>query len=155
MMDIKFYAATDVGRQRDHNEDNYLVDPKLHLFVVADGMGGHAAGEVASQISVHEVSRVVRENSDVIDRYVKSHDMTARQEILAVLEHAVQTACASIYHRSQNEPDKRGMGTTTSALLIAGDRGFIAHVGDSRVYLLRQAQVHQLTEDHSLVNELV
>jgi serine/threonine protein phosphatase PrpC/CRP-like cAMP-binding protein len=154
-VELKFFAATDVGRQRDHNEDNYLVDPKLHLFVVADGMGGHAAGEVASQIAVHEVSRVVRENADVIDRYVKSHDMNARQEILVVLEHAVQTACASIYHRSQNEPDKRGMGTTTSALLIAGDRGFIAHVGDSRIYLLRQSQVHQLTEDHSLVNELV
>jgi serine/threonine protein phosphatase PrpC/CRP-like cAMP-binding protein len=154
-VELKFFAATDVGRQRDHNEDNYLVDPKLHLFVVADGMGGHAAGEVASQIAVHEVSRVVRENADVIDRYVKGKDMSARQEILVVLEHAVQTACASIYHRSQNEPDKRGMGTTTSALLIAGDRGFIAHVGDSRIYLLRQSQVHQLTEDHSLVNELV
>src|SRR6185312_12456315 len=143
------------GRQRDHNEDNYLVDPTLHLFVVADGMGGHAAGEVASQIAVHEVSRVVRENADVIERYAKEHDAQARQEILAVMEHAVQTACASIYHRGQAEAEKRGMGTTTSALLIAGDRGFIAHVGDSRIYLLRQNQVHQLTEDHSLINELV
>jgi serine/threonine protein phosphatase PrpC len=154
-MDLKFFAATDVGRQRDHNEDNYLVDPKLHLFVVADGMGGHAAGEVASQISVHEVSRVVRENHDVIDRYSDSHDMNARQELLVMMEHAVQTACASIFQRGQAEPEKRGMGTTTSALLIAGDRGFIAHVGDSRIYLLRQGQVHQLTEDHSLLNELV
>lgn len=154
-MELKFFAATDVGRQRDHNEDNYLVDPKLHLFVVADGMGGHAAGEVASQISVHEVSRVVRENEDVIGRYVKAHDMNARQEILVMMEHAVQTACASIYHRGQVEQEKRGMGTTTSALLVAGDRGFIAHVGDSRIYLLRQGQVHQLTEDHSLINELV
>jgi len=118
-------------------------------------MGGHAAGEVASQIAVHEVSRIVRENADVIERYSKEHDAQARQEILAVMEHAVQTACASIYHRGQAEPDKRGMGTTTSALLIAGDRGFIAHVGDSRIYLLRQNQVHQLTEDHSLINELV
>jgi serine/threonine protein phosphatase PrpC/CRP-like cAMP-binding protein len=154
-LELKFFAATDVGRQRDHNEDNYLVDPKLHLFVVADGMGGHAAGEVASQISVHEVSRVVRENEDVLGRYVKSHDMNARQEILVMMEHAVQTACASIYHRGQVEQEKRGMGTTTSALMIAGDRGFIAHVGDSRIYLLRQGQVHQLTEDHSLINELV
>jgi serine/threonine protein phosphatase PrpC len=118
-------------------------------------MGGHAAGEVASQIAVHEVSRIVRENADVIERYAKEHDAQARQEILAVMEHAVQTACASIYHRGQAEADKRGMGTTTSALLIAGDRGFIAHVGDSRIYLLRQNQVHQLTEDHSLINELV
>jgi len=154
-VELKFFAATDIGRQRDHNEDNYLVDPTLHLFVVADGMGGHAAGEVASQIAVHEVSRVVRENADVIERYAKDHDAQARQEILAVMEHAVQTACASIYHRGQAEPEKRGMGTTTSALLVAGDRGFIAHVGDSRIYLLRQNQVHQLTEDHSLINELV
>jgi serine/threonine protein phosphatase PrpC/CRP-like cAMP-binding protein len=154
-VELKFFAATDIGRQRDHNEDNYLVDPKLKVFVVADGMGGHAAGEVASQISVHEVSRVVRENADVIERYAAQHDVNGRQEILAVMEHAVQTACASIYHRGQAEPDKRGMGTTTSALLIAGDRGFIAHVGDSRIYLLRQGQVHQLTEDHSLINELV
>ena len=154
-MELKFFAATDVGRQREQNEDNYLVDPKLHLFVVADGMGGHAAGEVASQISVHEVSRVVRENADVLDRYNAQHDMDARQEILVMMEHAVQTACASIYQRAQTDADKRGMGTTTSALLIAGDRGFIAHVGDSRIYLLRGGQVHQLTEDHSLINELV
>jgi serine/threonine protein phosphatase PrpC/CRP-like cAMP-binding protein len=118
-------------------------------------MGGHAAGEVASQIAVHEVSRVVRENGDVIERYTKSHDMNARQELLVMMEHAVQTACGSIYARGQAEPEKRGMGTTTSSLLIAGDRGFIAHVGDSRIYLLRQGQVHQLTEDHSLINELV
>jgi serine/threonine protein phosphatase PrpC/CRP-like cAMP-binding protein len=154
-VELKFFAATDVGRQRDHNEDNYLVEPELHLFVVADGMGGHAAGEVASQIAVHEVARVVRENADVIERYSSGKDPGAREEILAVMEHALQTACASIYHRGQDEPDKRGMGTTTSALLVAGDRGFIAHVGDSRIYLLRQSQVHQLTEDHSLINELV
>ena len=154
-MELKFYAATDVGRQREHNEDNYLVDPKLHLFVVADGMGGHAAGEVASQISVHEISRIVRENADVIHKYAQTQDLTERQEILVMLEHAVQTACATIFQRGQTDADKRGMGTTTSCLLLVGERGFIAHVGDSRVYLLRQGQLHQLTEDHSLINELV
>jgi serine/threonine protein phosphatase PrpC len=157
-MDIKFFAATDVGRQREHNEDNFLVDPKLRLFVVADGMGGHAAGEVASQISVHELCRAVRESSDIIQRYASGQvqDVAeARQEILALLEHAIQHACSAIYKAGQADATKRGMGTTTSALLLVGDRGFIAHVGDSRIYLVRQGQVHQITEDHSLVNELV
>src|SRR5690349_21154976 len=157
-LEIQFFAATDVGRQREHNEDNFLIDPKLRLFVVADGMGGHAAGEVASQIAVHELCRAVRENVDIIQRYNAGQveDVAeARQEILQVLEHAVQHACAAIYHAGQEDPQKRGMGTTTSALLLVGDRGFIAHVGDSRIYLLRQGQVHQITEDHSLVNELV
>lgn len=155
-MEIKFFAATDIGRQRDHNEDNYLVDPKLHLFVVADGMGGHAAGEVASQIAVHTVCRTVRENADVIERHRDSPDSpTARQEILAVMEHAIQSATCEVYRRAQEDAAKRGMGTTCSVLLLVGSRGFIAHVGDSRIYLVRQGQVHQITEDHSLLNELV
>jgi serine/threonine protein phosphatase PrpC len=151
MMNIKFCAATDVGRQRDHNEDNYLVDPKLHLFVVADGMGGHAAGEVASQIAVHAVCRTIRENADVIDKHQNNpDDAGARQELLAILEHAIQTATSEVFHRAQEDSEKRGMGTTCSALLVVGDRGFIAHVGDSRIYLLRENEVHQITEDHSL-----
>jgi serine/threonine protein phosphatase PrpC len=154
-VELKFFAATDVGRQREHNEDNFLIDPALNLFVVADGMGGHAAGEVASQIAVHEVSRVARESTDLIKRYAKEGKAEDRTAILAALEHSIQSACSAIFHRGQAEQEKRGMGTTTSALLIAGDRGFIAHVGDSRVYMLRQGQVHQLTEDHSLINELV
>ena len=154
-MEFTFFAATDIGRQRKQNEDNFLVDPALNLCVVADGMGGHAAGEVASQIAVHEVSRVARESTDLIKRYGREHSPEDRAEILVAMEHAIQSACSSIFHRGQSEPDKRGMGTTTSALLLAGDRGFIAHVGDSRIYLIRQGQLHQLTEDHSLINELV
>jgi serine/threonine protein phosphatase PrpC len=154
-VDIKFFAATDVGRIRKANEDNYLVDPDLRLFTIADGMGGHAAGEVASQISVQTISRVVRANQELIGAYAKSRDVSARQALLAMLENAVQTACSAIFSHAEADPEKRGMGTTTSALLIVEDRGFIVHVGDSRIYLVRQNQVHQLTEDHSLVNELV
>ncbi len=155
MLQPKFFAATDVGRQREHNEDSYLVEPRLGLFIVADGMGGHAAGEVASQMAVKEVARVLRGNSDVFDRYRDSPDDEAREEILHVLEHSVQSACSTIFHRSQQESDKRGMGTTCTVMIFVRDRVFVAHVGDSRLYLLRDKQVHQLTEDHSLVNELV
>jgi len=158
-MELSFAAATDVGRQRNHNEDNFLIDKKLRLFMVADGMGGHAAGEVASSIAVHEIRDAVNNKKDLIDRYRVDHPGVQPYEILQVLEHAVQAACGAVFARAQAEPDKRGMGTTATVLLIAGTgdhlRGFIAHVGDSRVYLARQNQVHVLTEDHSLMNELV
>jgi serine/threonine protein phosphatase PrpC len=158
-MELKYWAATDVGRQRDHNEDNFLIDKKLRLFIVADGMGGHAAGEVASSLTVHEVRDSLHQNRDLIERFDAGDPAVQAMEILQILEHAVQHACSVIHKRAQAEPEKRGMGTTCSLLLLAGPpgglRGFIAHVGDSRIYLVRQAQTHQLTEDHSLVNELV
>lgn len=158
-MELTFAAATDVGRQRQHNEDNFLIDKKLRLFLVADGMGGHAAGEVASSIAVHEIRDKVHANRELIERYRVEQPNVQPYEILQVLEHAVQSACSAVHARAQAEADKRGMGTTTSVLLIAGAgdqlRGFIAHVGDSRVYLARQDQCHVLTEDHSLMNELV
>ncbi len=158
-MELTFAAATDVGRQRNHNEDNFLIDKKLRLFLVADGMGGHAAGEVASSIAVHEVRDAIHNNRDLIDRYRVDHPGVQSYEILQVLEHAVQAACGAVHARAQVEQDKRGMGTTATVLLIAGGgdhlRGFVAHVGDSRCYLARQNQCHVLTEDHSLMNELV
>jgi PPM family protein phosphatase len=158
-MELTFAAATDVGRQRDHNEDNFLVDKKLQLFIVADGMGGHAAGEVASSITVHQLRDAVYANRDLLDRFQSSSSDVQGVEILQMLEHAVQAACGAVYERAQSENDKRGMGTTVSVLLIVNGpenpHGFIAHVGDSRIYLTRSQQAHQLTEDHSLMNELI
>lgn len=154
-MQIESWAATDNGRQRDHNEDNFFVDKKLRMFVVADGMGGHAAGEVASSLCVRKVHDVLSENRDLLERFHTGDKNVSRSDILRILEHAVQTSCSAIYERATREKEKRGMGTTCSLLLLAGDRGFIAHVGDSRIYLMRQGQVHQLSDDHSLVNELV
>jgi len=152
---VHFWAATDVGKVRDHNEDNYLIDKNLNLFIVADGMGGHAAGEVASAIAVNEVRDVIAGNEDLIKKYDEGDPSVARKDILNLLEHAVQSACHSINLKATVDTAKRGMGTTLSALIVIGDRGFIAHVGDSRIYLLRQDQVLQLTEDHSLINELI
>jgi PPM family protein phosphatase len=155
---IRFFAATDVGRVRDHNEDNYLVDKKLALFVVADGMGGHAAGEVASALAVRTVHDEVKKERQLIEDYqsnlVGAGKVTDR-DILNLLEFSVQRACARIHEEAQTDAQKRGMGTTLSSLLVVGDKGFIAHVGDSRIYMMRDQKVQQLTEDHTVFNELI
>src|SRR6478609_11691172 len=150
---IRFYAATDVGRVRDHNEDNFLVDKKLSLFVVADGMGGHAAGEVASALAVRIIHEELKKEADAIAEAAPL--MRGTTQILGYLEQAVQKACARIHEEAKADVSKRGMGTTLSALLIAGSHGYIAHVGDSRIYLLRDGRIQQVTEDHTVYNELV
>src|SRR5262245_65603077 len=152
---IQFYAATDVGRMRDHNEDNYLVDKKLALFVVADGMGGHAAGEIASALAVRIIHEELKSHRDVIDAQSEAGTRTANKQILGFLEQAVQRSCARIHEEAKADTTKRGMGTTLSALLIAGSHGYIAHVGDSRIYLLRGGKIQQVTEDHTVYNELI
>jgi serine/threonine protein phosphatase PrpC/CRP-like cAMP-binding protein len=152
---LSFWPVTDVGRVRDHNEDAFLVDKKLQLFVVADGMGGHAAGEVASNMAARTVREVVTGQRDALLEFEQGHGGTTRTDLLRLMETAVQQACSSVYQEGVKDETKRGMGTTLDALLLVGARGFIAHVGDSRVYLFRQGSVHQLTEDHSLINELL
>ncbi|HEV3192437.1 MAG TPA: Stp1/IreP family PP2C-type Ser/Thr phosphatase [Polyangiaceae bacterium] len=155
---IRFYAATDVGKVRNHNEDNFLVDKKLSLFIVADGMGGHAAGEVASAIAVRTVHEEVRREKELLDDYASGAtgaSKVTRKDVVALIEHAVQRACSKIHAEALTDPNKRGMGTTLSALLAVGEQAFIAHVGDSRIYLLRGGQVEQVTEDHTVLNELI
>ncbi|MCC6553439.1 MAG: Stp1/IreP family PP2C-type Ser/Thr phosphatase [Polyangiaceae bacterium] len=153
---IRFYAATDVGRMRDHNEDNYLVDKRLALFVVADGMGGHAAGEVASALAVRIIHEELKKERELIENRARSGGLrTPMKEITSLLELAVQRACARIHEEAKADATKRGMGTTLSALLISGAYGYIAHVGDSRIYLLRDGKIQQVTEDHTVYNELI
>lgn len=154
-MSLSFWPLTDVGRVRDHNEDAFLVDKKLQLFVVADGMGGHAAGEVASNLASRTVRDAIAAQRDTLLEFERGHGGTTRTDVLRLMENAVQQACAVVYHEGIRDESKRGMGTTLDALLLVGTRGFIAHVGDSRIYLYRQGSVHQLTEDHSLINELL
>ncbi len=153
-MDLKYWAATDVGRKRTHNEDNFLVDPDLKLFIVADGMGGHASGEVASAMAVHTIRDLIWRERELFDQ-PEEEDPTWHMQVCMLLEYAVHIACESIFRKGSQEPEKKGMGTTVVVLLIAGDRGYIAYVGDSRIYLLRGGIVYQLTEDHSLMNELI
>ncbi len=155
---IRFYAATDVGKVRDHNEDNFLVDKKLGLFIVADGMGGHAAGEVASAIAVRAVHEEIKREADLLQDYVaeaKGASKVTPKDIVALIDNAVQRACSKVHEEAALDPSKRGMGTTLSVLLVVGNQGFIAHVGDSRIYLSRDGRIQQVTEDHTVYNELI
>lgn len=147
------WGATDVGMKRDHNEDSYLIAPDLNLFVVADGMGGHAGGEMASGISVRTVDKVVRANGTLIDPKTKHEGPIERSPVAKLLSDAVRAACNAVYSKSQEVRELQGMGTTTTCMVFHGGYGFIAHVGDSRCYLVRDGRILQLSEDHSLVNE--
>lgn len=148
------HARTDVGRVREHNEDNFLVDRKLGLFVVADGMGGHAAGEVASAVAVQALREALKKDADFIEDFLNDDKSVRPEDIKNLLEAAARAANAAVYAEAQSHPEKRGMGTTLTALMLLNDHGFIAHVGDSRCYMLRGHEVRMLTEDHSVLNEL-
>ena len=145
------YGLTDVGRKRQHNEDAFAVDPDLGLFVVADGMGGHAAGEVASQRAVEVVRQQLSTDRQVLEDLAQASTSEARAAAAALVETAIQRACAEVYRLAAADPTKRGMGTTFVCLVLAGTKAIVGHVGDSRVYLLRGGQAHRLTEDHTLI----
>lgn len=151
-MDLEYWAATDVGRKRTHNEDNFLIDSQLQLFVVADGLGGHAFGEIASAMAVHTVRDVVRREHGLLEA-ADEPEYASESEICVLLEYAVHVASERIFDRAKREPDKQGMGTTLIAMLVHRDRGYIAHVGDSRIYLVRAGIVYQITQDHCLAND--
>jgi len=139
-------ARSDVGMIRSGNEDSYYADATRQrgLFIVADGMGGHAAGEVASEMAVQIVSRELQDVKDL-------HSDASREK----MAESIRLANRAIYDRTIAESDKQGMGTTVSIILVAGARYLIGQVGDSRVYLLRDGALKQLTKDHSYVQEQV
>ncbi|MFZ5892435.1 MAG: cyclic nucleotide-binding domain-containing protein [Myxococcota bacterium] len=157
-VEVQFAALTDVGRQREHNEDNFLVDKKLGLFVVCDGMGGHAAGEVASALAVRTLHEELRREADLIRDYAAQKGGSARvskRDITNLLEFATNRASSRVHAEALKDAKKRGMGTTLVALLLAGGQAFIVWVGDSRVYQLREGAISQVTEDHNVYNELI
>jgi protein phosphatase len=145
-------ALSDVGRKRPHNEDFFLRDDKLGLYIVADGVGGHAKGEIASQEAVEQLAMWVRQHMDEIDQALALGTEEALRKIARMLESGVQSACYMVFGMAELDPEKKGMSTTMSALLVRGERGFVAQVGDSRVYRLRGRKLEQMTEDHTLIN---
>lgn len=146
-------GATHKGLKREGNEDAYLVDNDNGLYVVCDGMGGHAAGEVASEKAVQVVSRIMGENRGVIQQAREGRVPVGQMESLA--QSVLQTACREIYDLATSNPKLAGMGTTMTLLMHIQDRAIMAHVGDTRLYLLRGDEVHQLSTDHTMVNELI
>lgn len=154
---ITAFGGTDVGRTRDSNQDSFAVDSSSGLYIVADGMGGRAGGEVASGMAVEIIKREV----GVRLENLCSRELSARRNFLA---QAVNIASLKIYERSLELPQYRGMGTTVTLLWIPppesrakrhSKTAIIAHVGDSRCYLLRCGMLYQVTDDHSLVNEQI
>src|SRR5690349_6203459 len=139
---VKLSAAmvTDVGVVRDHNEDSAHVDPQAQFFIVADGMGGHAAGEVASAMAVETVKKTLEGQRGRVIAFGKTPSEDGRRELVQLLQSAVLAAHQAVFQRGSRESDKQGMGTTLDVLLIAGAEAFVAHVGDSRTYLIRDAR---------------
>ncbi|MBA3344083.1 MAG: Stp1/IreP family PP2C-type Ser/Thr phosphatase [Gemmatimonadales bacterium] len=137
-------ARTDIGIVRSGNEDNYLMLAERGIFIVADGMGGHAAGEVASEMAVRITSTAIGTVRGMGD-----------EEVSERVREAIRTANDAIFERTLSEHDKRGMGTTATVLVLLPRRYLIGQVGDSRAYLLRGGEFHQLTKDHSYVQEQV
>jgi len=148
-------GLSDVGRRRAINEDAFFRDDEMGFYVVADGVGGHSKGEVASRETVEQLRMWVygarRQLADLASR-LEAGDREATWEIRRLLESGVQSACYMVYGMAELDPDKKGMSTTCSAMLIHGGFAFAAHVGDSRVYRMRSRNAMQLTEDHTLIN---
>ncbi|MBP9706208.1 MAG: Stp1/IreP family PP2C-type Ser/Thr phosphatase [Oligoflexales bacterium] len=149
MLKLVSFAESDIGRVRAVNQDSFFVDEKRALFIVADGMGGHAGGEIASQLCVQEIVKFL--DMKLPANEVEKDDSETK-EALAL---AINRASMLIYERALEDPSLKGMGTTATVLKVIGKRGYFAHVGDSRLYLHRAGFLYQLTNDHSLVSEQV
>ena len=149
---LEVVALTDVGQRRDHNEDSIASDVSIGLVVLADGMGGYNAGEVASEIAALTLMSELREKIPKIEPGIINPAEGLLNESL-LLRAAVAEANASIYNVSQTQPQCAGMGTTLVAAIFTGDQVCVGHIGDSRMYRLRDEVLEQVTEDHSLLNE--
>jgi serine/threonine protein phosphatase PrpC len=152
---LEAWLVTDVGVVRDHNEDAAYMEATQGFFIVADGMGGHAAGEVASAMAVETVKKTLEGATADIEAFKKNPNDAGRRTLVQLLQSAVLQAHQAVYQRGQTETDKQGMGTTLDVVLVAGAEAFVAHVGDSRTYLVREGRSSQITTDHTVAEVLV
>jgi serine/threonine protein phosphatase PrpC len=151
---LRVVGQTDTGKVREHNEDTIAFDSELGLLVLADGMGGYNAGEVASGIAVKTIVNLVREQVEREDMRVQDRE-TGMSRPSIILRDAIHRANKIIYQTAKTQPQCEGMGTTVASALFFDNKIAIAHVGDSRLYRLRDDKFEQVTMDHSLLQELV
>lgn len=152
-LEVTAEGLTHVGQVRSSNQDAFLLDKEEGLFIVADGMGGHAGGEIASKLCVDEIDNFLRQHREqLLSSTTINHPDPKISKILA---DAINYASTKIYERALENPHLRGMGTTATVCKVVGNHAYIAHVGDSRCYLIRSGFIYQLTNDHSLVSEQV
>jgi PPM family protein phosphatase len=151
---LRFVGQTDTGKVREHNEDTIAFDPDIGLLVLADGMGGYNAGEVASGIAVKTIVNLVREHVEREDMSQPDRESGLSRPTI-IMRDAIHRANKIIYQTAKTQPQCEGMGTTVVAALFFDNRITIAHVGDSRLYRRRSDKFEQVTMDHSLLQELV
>jgi protein phosphatase len=152
-MKLEAFAWTDPGPVRENNEDSFLVDEDGGLFIVADGMGGHAAGEVASRVAVDAIKELLHGGLDPDETRLEREVGDPADLLRERLRYAMNQASARIRREALANPAWAGMGTTVCVLLIEGDHAHVAHVGDSRVYMLREGELFRLTRDHTVVQQ--
>ncbi len=154
-MRVRFAGETDVGMKRTHNEDNLYLPDEERLIMVADGMGGHAAGDVASKLAVETVAgffRATAEDPRITWPFMIDRENRHEENRLIT---GIKLANLKIFEMAQRDSRSRGMGTTLVSCLFCDDLVLVAHVGDSRVYQIRDGKIRQLTEDHSLLNDYI
>jgi serine/threonine protein phosphatase PrpC len=152
---VEVAGKTDIGCVRENNEDNFGYDSRHGIFVVCDGMGGQAAGEVASKMAVDVMLRYFREAHNGNGFRLQGNSLTSPSPIAKSLAHALRLANETIFAAGESEAGRMRMGSTAVAAVVRGHSLAIGHVGDSRIYLVRQGSIQQLTQDHSLVMEQV
>lgn len=144
------FAKSDIGKSREINQDYYYISQDTdvpRLYILADGMGGYKGGEIASKLATDSVKSYINSNFD--------ENLVEKEEILKLIESAVEYANMVVYEKSKEVPELEGMGTTLEVCLIYNNKAYIGHVGDSRIYRIRKGVIRKLTKDHSYVQQLV
>lgn len=154
MMHVHGVGHSDIGRERQNNEDAYWIDDDLGSYAVCDGMGGHANGEQAARLAIESIARSIAAQAGALEE-IRGGSADGHERLVAIAEAAVHSACREVYDLACAVPEYSGMGCTLTLLMVAGGKAAMAHVGDTRLYLQRDGAVDQLSSDHTMAADFV